>query len=210
MIINIKIKLINNYIMSVLNSVTPSSKEEIYSQDEIINDQIEVIYNSLNYNIGSYWWKKYISSAFWKNISTPINLSITILTALTTGQIATHRLFNDDVTTKLSVSTLLISTINTFFRPNSLYSINLENMKKWADCGIEFEEIIIKDATNFNKLQMYKKLFKKVNDLKRNDESNFFTDLIYTVSTKTCLKEENWFTNEEKIKQELINVIIDK
>ena len=38
----------------------------------------------LNKNIGRYWWKSYINTAFWNNISTPISLIITIITALTT------------------------------------------------------------------------------------------------------------------------------
>ena len=60
-----------------------SLNEETIAHMEHINEQIDVFYNSLNKNIGTYWWKKYITTAFWKNISTPINLSITILTALT-------------------------------------------------------------------------------------------------------------------------------
>ena len=183
-----------------------SLNEEATAHMEHINEQIDVFYNSLNKNIGTYWWKKYITTAFWKNISTPINLSITILTALTTGQVATHGLFTDNTTTKLSISTLLLSTINTFFRPNTQYSTNLEEMKKWADYGIEFEEISVKPAMNETKLKeklnLYKALFKKVNQLKRNDTSNYFTDLIYIIATKSCLKEEAWLKDEEKLEND--------
>jgi hypothetical protein len=197
-----------------------SQNDDTLGQVKHITEQINIFYNSLNKNIGLYWWKKYITTAFWKNISTPINLSITILTALTTGQIATHGLFSDNTTTKLSVSTLLLSIINTFFRPNTQYSTNLEEMKKWADYGIEFEEISIKPAINETKLKdklnLYKSLFKKVNQLKRADTSNYFTDLIYIIATYTCLKEENWLKDEEKMDDEaniyinLDNVVQDE
>ena len=181
------------------------------NNDSLIK-QIETFYNLLNKNIGHNWWKKYITTAFWKNISTPISLSITILTALTTGQIATKGLFNDTVTTNLSIATLLLSTVNTFFRPNTQYSTNLEEMKKWADCGIEFEEITVKHHTDNKmleeKLELYKKLFKKVNQLKRNDSSNYLTDLIYIVSKRSCLKEENWL-QDDNIEQELKNIFVN-
>jgi hypothetical protein len=41
--------------------------------------------NKLNGELGDMWWNKYVGGAFWTNISTPINLAITILSAVTAG-----------------------------------------------------------------------------------------------------------------------------
>ena len=48
------------------------------------------IQSSLNLRIGTQAWKKYISAAFWNYISTPINFTITLFTALTAGQTGTQ------------------------------------------------------------------------------------------------------------------------
>ena len=78
-------------------------------EDEIINYE-----RKINYDIGYYWWKYYIYCAFWSNISTPINLAITILTALTTGQSASQNLISNTISTQLGLCVLLLSIFNTF------------------------------------------------------------------------------------------------
>ena len=67
----------------------------------------------LNKDLGFSWWKKYIAAAFWSNISTPVNLAITILTALTTGQATTSNLLSQRTYVNISIATLLLSVINT-------------------------------------------------------------------------------------------------
>ena len=57
-------------------------------------DQYKEIIGAINQDIGFSWWKRYIAAAFWANISTPLNLGITLLTAITTGQAASQNLIS--------------------------------------------------------------------------------------------------------------------
>lgn len=45
--------------------------------------------DNLDKLLGFYYWKRYIAAAFWSNLSTPINLAITLMTAMTTAQATT-------------------------------------------------------------------------------------------------------------------------
>ena len=69
-----------------------------------INDPRDINYlhlvsveDNLDKLLGFYYWKRYIASAFWSNISTPINLAITLMTAMTTAQATTLNLFSNIV-----------------------------------------------------------------------------------------------------------------
>ena len=116
-----------NEISSKEEGFTKLKKEfDEYEKNKLIKEKYELSLESttlkisnledkLNTTIGRQWWKKYISAAFWSNIATPINLAITLFTTLTTGQAATDSLLSQDNFFKLSVATLIISTINTFF-----------------------------------------------------------------------------------------------
>ena len=74
-------------------SLQSQTKIKIEDENVInIDDESNGYIEKLNYDIGYFWWKQYVYCAFWNNISTPINLLITILTALTTGQSATNSL----------------------------------------------------------------------------------------------------------------------
>lgn len=102
----------------------------------------------------------YIYSAFWNNISTPINLAITILTALTTGQSASQNLISVSLNTQLGISVLLLSIFNTFFRPYHQLTFNRQITKKWCKLGTKFDKLYYnKDYNNkdrFVKLKNYK------------------------------------------------------
>ena len=77
----------------------PNLKEDEQTTRELI-EEIKNYENKINYDIGYYWWKYYVYGAFWNNISTPINLAITIITALTTGQSASQNLISETLNTK--------------------------------------------------------------------------------------------------------------
>jgi hypothetical protein len=74
---------------SSYNKLIDSSNNRInnYSPDWGI---MLTLQGSLNLRIGTQAWKKYISAAFWNYISTPINFTITLFTALTAGQTGTQ------------------------------------------------------------------------------------------------------------------------
>ena len=148
----------------------------------------------INYDIGYYWWKAYIYSAFWNNISTPINLVIMILTALTTGHSATGSIVSETNNTTLGLVTLIISIFNTFFRPAQQMNESKENMTKWYKLGIDFEKIYYSKFQDFNvtelskKVEELQKIFNDINELKRSQDTNFIIDIIFLLSKNYCIK----------------------
>lgn len=156
-----------------------------------IEDEIKCYIDKMNKDVGFFWWKRYIYSAFWQNISTPINLSIVILTAFTTGQSATSNLISANTTTILGVVTLFLSIFNSFFKPYEQLSTNQKHLHDWAGLGEELDEIYYDKVYTIDeklaRLKKIEKLFKKVSNLKRTDENNFFIDLLYLIIRRTCI-----------------------
>ena len=203
-----------------INSDVDFINENNYIKDERnienLKAQVRDINDKLDFQIGFYWWKKYIAGAFWSNISTPVNLCITLITALTTGQAATKDLIPENIYINLSISVLIISTLNTFFRPHLQMMENINNMQKWTEFGCKFSNIAnniernndgkyIFDLDNDDnlkeKLGRLRELQKKINEhitTKSSVNQNFLTDLIHVIARKTCLGEkERWSYLEE-------------
>ncbi len=162
-------------------------------------DQYKEICGKLNKDIGFYWWKRYVAAAFWANISTPFNLAITLITAMTTGQAATHDMLSRTATLNLSVSALIISTINTFFRPHDQMNEHLNQMNDWAKFGSKFDTIYYKPDDTL--LQLREKiiecyaLWNKINTYRvtQSYKNTFLTDLIHLVLEYCCLKGKKEF-----------------
>jgi hypothetical protein len=177
------------------------------SDDENIFFEMQRIENKLNSDLGYLWWKKYIAGAFWSNISTPINLTITILTAIMSGQATTENLIPHNMYVNISITTLLLSTLNTFFKPHSQMSQNIEIMKIWYDYGNEFEKIYYSENTDIDdykrRLEEYKKLYIEINKTKNSespDTQNFVTDLINYIVLNSCLKNKsNWLAMDKEL-----------
>ncbi len=171
-----------------------------------IKDLMENLESKLDGEIGNMWWKIYIASAFWSNISTPINLSITLLSAITAGQATTSTMLSKNVFVKVSVASLLISTLNTFFRPHNQYISNIDILKKVNEFGYEFEIIYYSkntESTDFIRRYLsYKKLMIKFHRFKNTispEQQNYFTDLIYYISIKSCLRnDDKWLDIDKK------------
>lgn len=185
-----ELKLIVNELSSV-SSHTNIIHNDIIRIDDI-EDEINGYINKINSDIGFYWKKRYIYSAFWSNISTPINLSIVILTALTTGENATKDLIGQRVSTILGIVVLFVSIINTFFRPNEQLAKNQTLQEKWADIGEEFDEIYydrvytLKEKSD--QLVKLEKLFKSMSSVKRMDDNNYLIDLLFFIIRCTCIR----------------------
>lgn len=168
------------------------------------------IETKLNNEIGYRFWKRYINAAFWSYISMPINLSITLMTALSTGQATTNNLLPKELYVNISLATLVMSVLNTYFRPYIQMTKNMELMNKWNDIGCEFESVFYSESKYLEhvekRLLRYEKLMTKVNDLKKTetmDTHNFLTDSIYfgirTVSWG--LKDrDSWLSLDESYK----------
>ncbi len=185
------------------NTLTLQEKTEI-------KDLMESLENKLDGEIGNMWWKVYIASAFWSNISTPINLSITLLSAVTAGQAATSNMLSQNMFVKVSVASLLISTLNTFFRPHAQYISNMDLLKKINEYGFEFENIHYSknvDSKDYiRRYKGYKKLMIKFHRYKNTlspEQQNFLTDLIYYICKNSCLRnDDKWLDIDKKYIQD--------
>ena len=142
------------------------------------------IQSSLNLRIGTQAWKKYISAGFWNYISTPINFTITLFTALTAGQTGTQSTYltEKQLFIMLFIS-FLLSIINTFFKLKEKALLNYESSKKYD----EFGETDLK-----MKLIEYKILQEEINKYSQKESIenvNYFTELIYICFH--CFFEDN-------------------
>ncbi len=180
--------------------------------------------NKLNGELGDLWWNKYVAAAFWSNISTPINLAITLLSAVTAGQATTQNMLTQSVFFKISVASLLLSTLNTFFRPHSQLMDNMNSIKTINEFGARFETIYYSENStdeHFTKrYNDYKKLsqdFNKYQIEQTPEQQNFITDLIYWLFRKySCLKNSyKWldvdmeYIQEDRTKEKInqMNVV---
>lgn len=165
--------------------------------------------NKLNGEIGFNWWKRYISSAFWDNLGTPVNLTITLLTAVSAAQVSTGNLMSPYANSVINLVTLILSTLNTFFRPHTKVSSNMEIMKKYSDFGNKFEEIYYSvsssDENYKDKTHMYKNLLVEINTYENNHGSeaiNFCSDFIHIFLRYLCLKtKEKWLDLDKEFEE---------
>ena len=178
-----------------------------------IDSEILRYSNVINKDTGFHWWKRYTYSAFWSITANPINLSITIFTALTTGESATGSLFGESITTSIGLLTLVLSIINTFFKPYDQLRTNQSLKEKWSDRGVEYEELYHQVVHNIDdkkiKLQKFQELYANISVLKKNNESNYIIDLIFTIARVICIRKDvKWIpeaSEEYKREMEKIN-----
>ena len=196
-------------------SITVNDEEESFKE-------MQRIENKLNSDLGYLYWKKYIAGAFWANISTPINLTITILTAIMSGQATTDNLIPQNIYVNISITTLLLSTLNTFFKPHAQMTQNIEIMKKWYDYGNEFEKIYYSECSDIDdykrRLKEYTDLYIEINKTKNGESpetQNFITDLINFIVMNSCLKNKSdWLAVDKQLiyknKEKLVGVSKEK
>ena len=184
----------HNTIVNAPSNNPPPTPQYCYTtiQIEDIEEESNCYIDKLNEDIGFYWWKRYIYSAFWSNISTPINLSIIILTALTTGENATQNLINQNVSTILGIVVLFVSIFNTFFQPNEQLAQNKKILSDWMIVGSQFDEIyydrVYTAEEKVARLKKLETLFKSLSLLKRTNDTNFLIDLLYAIIRCTCIR----------------------
>lgn len=176
------------------------------SQSKIAMQKLQ---DRVNRDLGDNWWKKYISAAFWSNLSTPINVCITFFTALTTGQTATSNLLSSQSVIGLGLATLILSILNTFFTPHKKMVSLIEEMNKWQELGSQFESVYY--SNNFDdddferRFKAYEEIQKGIHQLKikqQTTDADFLTDLIYLCAVKTCLKRERWIKEPQALTNE--------
>jgi len=143
--------------------------------------------NAINVRIGTQSWKKYINAAFWNYISTPINFTITLFTALSAGQAGTNSNFltQSQLFYILFVS-FVLSVINTFFKLKDKAILNYDALKQYEVFGSEFEKIyytsVDTDDDLKKKYNAYLELQEDINKYNTSggiDNVNYATELIY-------------------------------
>lgn len=191
---------------------TPTPSSTMPSTDSYRNEYMIDLETKINTEIGYRFWKKYVNAAFWSYISLPINLSITMMTALSTGQATTDNLLPKSLYINISLATLVISVLNTYFRPYVQMNQNIEYMNKWSVLGCQFEEIYYSENQTLDHINLritrYENLMKSINDLKKAEileTQNFLTDSIHLAlrSCYCCLKNKNsWLALDKTLKAE--------
>lgn len=186
--------------------------------ESIKYEKQRVLWKKLDKEIGHNYWKRYVASAFWSQISTPINLTITFLTAISTAQAQNDSVISHDIFTKLTIISLVITTLNTFFRPHTQYASNKENMNKWKEIGIRFEKEYFNrleektEASCDQKIIAYLKLQDDVDALRKSEGPelvNFLTDFLYFIAHNTCLRRyKRWLDMDRIIVKEVKNEIL--
>lgn len=188
----------------------PETKEKKY-------EKLVILRHKLDKEIGHNYWKKYVASAFWSQISTPINLTITFLTAITTAQAQSDSLIPQSLYAQLAIISLVITTLNTFFRPHTQYAANTEYLSKWKELGIKFEKEYFNrmednsETTYDMKIKAYSELQDEVDTLRKAEGTemmNFLTDFIYFIVYRTCLRRyKRWLDVDRRIVIECKNEI---
>jgi hypothetical protein len=172
-------------------------------------EKLCILRRKLDKEIGYNYWKKYVASAFWSQVSTPINLTITFLTAITTAQSQTQNFLSQSMYSQIAITSLVITTLNTFFRPHTQYAANTEYLSKWKEIGIEFEKEFFNRMEDESieayqtKIENYQTLQEKVDGLRKSegtDMINFLTDFIYYICYRTCLRRyRRWLDVDRRI-----------
>jgi hypothetical protein len=174
---------------------TPS----IISSDEALNDNYLIdnlspvwgimltVQDNLNLKIGVQLKKKYFNAAFWNYISTPINFTITLFTALSAGQTGSGSNFlSQSQLFYVLLTTFVLSIVNTFFKLKEKAQINYVAAKAWEQYAAKFEEIyfspILKNDDVNDKLHRYNSLITFMNE--QNVEEtveyvNYITELFF-------------------------------
>lgn len=185
--------------------------DDTAEEKSLVVKKVVFLKYKLDKEIGYNYWKKYVASAFWSQVSTPINLTITMLTAITTAQIQEANLVSQSISSQLAIVSLIIATLNTFFRPHTQYATNKEFLSKWTNLGIQFEDeyydrVESKEVGAFRKkLAAFQKLQDDVNDLRKEEGTstlNFMTDFLFLVCMATCLRrKKRWLDRDAKIQE---------
>jgi len=176
--------------------------------------KLDFLMKKIDREIGYNFWKKYVASAFWSQISTPINLVITFLTAVTTAQAQSPDLLPQSIISQLAIVSLIITTLNTFFRPHTQFAMNTEFLQKWNDVGVRFEKeyydkVIVRLFTEEEfknikeKIKNYEKIQDDMNVIRKSEGTNtvnFLTDLIFIFCYSTCIRNyKRWLDHDHKI-----------
>jgi hypothetical protein len=185
------------------SSLVISSLESSLEKDKkkkMRKGEMEFIETKLNKSLYVAWNRKYIGYLFWNNIGTPINLSITLLTALTASAPASSPFLSEYAITSIQLTVLIISAINTFFRPYVKASEHLKFILEIQKLGTQFDEIYYTPKSSFEEeeyilaTQNYKKVLSAFNKYVSENSleyKNICIDIIYYITINTILRKKD-------------------
>lgn len=150
--------------------------------------RMEFLEGELNSSLFVAWNKKYVGYVFWNNMGTPINFTITLLTAMTAAKSTTESssFLSDSQNTIISITVLIISAINTFFRPYNKATEHMKFITEVQKFGAQFDEVFYKaKLTNeeyeaaYNKYFEIQQGFNKYKSENSIESKNVIVDILY-------------------------------
>ena len=210
---NIKINItepVDKNIQSQLNKQTKSLQEPSTKMNNIKINNISqefgimiTLQENLNLRIGRERWKKYISTMFWYYVTMPINFTITLFTALSSGQVGTNADFLSETTLfAILFTSFLLSTINTFFKLKETTEANYQISQQFEQFAIQFQDIyftpIKSNEDVYSRLTKYKKLQYDINEYcmqTKLDHINYLTEIIYSCCKAMCFRSRDKLIN---------------
>ena len=158
--------------------------------------KIEELKNYLDFKIGYYYYDSYYCSWFWNNISMPINLALTIATALIAAQASsTGSLLSEHDYMVLSFTTMILTTVNSYFKPQIKSMDTGAVLTKWVELGYKLDTLLFE---NKSPEELYKEYMSLFTDMHKQASSqsgsrNFLTSWWhYGLRRLYGAKSENW------------------
>lgn len=171
----------------------------VIEQDVDLLSEMDVLEEDINKVIGFSWWKRYVAGAFWSNMATPLNFSLSIITLVTTGEAMTRNLLSNSVYSTLSLSALFISLVNSFFAPHRRMTENVHTLNDWRAFGNRFEAIYYSANRTVDdkerRIQAYRVLLIEIKEYSKDmpDQQNFLTDCIHLLVRVCCFgNQDKW------------------
>jgi hypothetical protein len=122
--------------------------------------KIEELKNYLDFKIGYYYYDSYYNSWFWNNISMPINLALTLSTALMAAQASsTGSLLSENDYMILSFTTMILTTVNSYFKPQIKSMDSGATLTKWVELGYKLDNLLFENKCPEDLYKDYKDLF---------------------------------------------------
>jgi hypothetical protein len=181
------------------NILVDSTERSQNDRMTIRKNNMELIESKLNKVLYVIWYRKYIGYNFWNNIGSPMNLSITLLTALTTSSSTNTSIFSEQSILILQLTVLILSAMNTFFRPYVKANEHLKFMLEIQKFGAKFDEVyyrpkgFFKEEEYHQAAENYKTILfecTKYTSEHSVEHKNLFIDLLYILMVHTVLKKK--------------------
>lgn len=182
-------------------SVSHDKSERQLKLEKLENKYKELI-DKLSSKIGFYWWKRYVAGAVWANIESPLSLCLTLTSTVISAQASTSSFMSQSNYVALTFVSVLLSTINTYYRPLTQVSKNCDLLKKWYVLGNDLEKIVYAQCETESDLKAriaeLNALLQRTNEevsSQSPENQNFLLDLIHLLVRRTCLGDkEPWLS----------------